>query len=144
MKIYLASPFFNPVQRSAMETVLNKLRSSGYDVFAPYEFVIPNSWSISNKQWASLIFAEDVKQIDAADVVVAINFGMDSDSGTAWEAGYAYAKNKPVYNCCFKENINSLMMVGVSVGNFYIEDIISADVFNLENYKGRFINEEQK
>jgi Nucleoside 2-deoxyribosyltransferase len=143
-KIYLASPFFDETQRKNMETVLWKLRSSGYSVFAPYEFVIPDSWSISNKKWGKMIFNGDVEEIDKCDIVVAINYGMDSDSGTAWETGYAYAKGKPVYNVCFKDTVNSLMMINGAKGTLYIEDVISKDVLNLEDYKDKYINEEQK
>ena len=38
----------------------------------------------------------DRAAIDACDVVVALLDGMQVDDGTAWEIGYAYARNKPV------------------------------------------------
>jgi nucleoside 2-deoxyribosyltransferase len=34
--------------------------------------------------------------VDSSDIVVAVLDGVDVDSGTAWEIGYAYAKGKPV------------------------------------------------
>lgn len=34
--------------------------------------------------------------MDNSDIVVAVLDGVDVDSGTAWEIGYAYAKEKPV------------------------------------------------
>jgi nucleoside 2-deoxyribosyltransferase len=34
--------------------------------------------------------------LNSSDIVVAVLDGVDVDSGTAWEIGYAYAKGKPV------------------------------------------------
>ncbi|MDD3246425.1 MAG: nucleoside 2-deoxyribosyltransferase, partial [Methanosarcina sp.] len=42
------------------------------------------------------IFRKCVEGVDTSDLVVAILDGVDVDSGTAWEIGYAYAKGKPV------------------------------------------------
>ena len=42
------------------------------------------------------IFMKCVEGVDASDLVVAVLDGVDVDSGTAWEIGYAYAKGKPV------------------------------------------------
>ena len=44
---------------------------------------------------AAGIFSTDVGGLDWADAVVAIMDGLDPDSGTAWECGYAYRK-KPL------------------------------------------------
>lgn len=46
--------------------------------------------------WEAEVFKLDVAGINQAEVVVACMDGPDVDSGTAWEVGYAYAKNKPV------------------------------------------------
>lgn len=37
------------------------------------------------------IFSKNVATIDETDMVVAVLDGVDVDSGTAWEIGYAYA-----------------------------------------------------
>ncbi len=42
------------------------------------------------------VFETCVKGIERAEIVLAILDGADADSGTCWEAGYAYAKGKPV------------------------------------------------
>lgn len=41
------------------------------------------------------IFSADLAGLDGADVLVAIMEGLDADSGTAWECGYAFGK-KPI------------------------------------------------
>jgi len=43
------------------------------------------------------IFSKNVAAIDKADILVAVLDGVDVDSGTAWEIGYAHALDKPVY-----------------------------------------------
>ena len=77
------------------------------------EHTIPNAWEISNQKWAKAVFKEDVRAIDECDTVIVLNWGMYSDSGTAWECGYAYAKGKTVINLLMPtaNNEYSLMMV---------------------------------
>jgi len=48
------------------------------------------------RHWSIETFRNDVKYIDWAEAVVTIYHGNYSDSGTAWELGYAYGTNKPV------------------------------------------------
>lgn len=57
-----------------------------------------------------------MRALDEVDVVYVLNFGMYSDSGTAWEAGYAYAKGKAVINILVnpEKDIYSLMMLNAA------------------------------
>jgi nucleoside 2-deoxyribosyltransferase len=110
MKIYLASPFFTELQKDLMKRVLEKMRNEGHEVYAPYEHTIENAWDKTNKDWGREVFFEDINAIQQCDEVWAINFGMDSDSGTAWECGYAYGIKKTVRVLCVK-TINSLMVL---------------------------------
>ena len=45
------------------------------------------------------------------DAVVLLYGGMYSDSGTAWECGYAYATGKKVIVCCYNIEQTNLMIV---------------------------------
>lgn len=112
-KIYLASPFFNAHECYYYHRAIEVLRSAGYEVYVPQEHEIPNGWDMPNAEWARRVFAEDVDAIHSCDVVMVLNFGMYSDSGTAWEAGYAYALKLPtVQVLCGGENATySLMMM---------------------------------
>jgi len=112
-KIYLASPFFNEAELEVYRRVITALRAEGYQVYVPQEHTIENAWSLSNEDWAQQVFVEDCYAIDGCDVVMVLNFGMYSDSGTAWEAGYAFAKGKTVVQVlCGGENATySLMMM---------------------------------
>lgn len=113
MKIYLASPFFNEAELEVYRRVIIELRAEGYQVYVPQEHTIEDAWSLSNEDWASQVFIADLHAIDESDVVMVLNFGMYSDSGTAWEAGYAFAKGKTVVQVlCGGENATySLMMM---------------------------------
>ena len=113
MKIYLASPFFNINEILMYECAIENLRAKGYDVYVPREHTIEGAWQMPNKTWAVYVFDEDVRAIDECDVVLVMNHGMYSDSGTAWEAGYAMAKDKRVVQVlCGEPNTTySLMMI---------------------------------
>ena len=112
MKVYLASPFFNERENEVYESVIKSLRNDRHDVFVPKEHTIPNGWEMSNAVWAENVFAVDILGIQKCDVVVVLNFGMYSDSGTAWECGYAYALGKKVINVlCEDDYPYSLMML---------------------------------
>ena len=80
------------------------------------EHTIPNAWEMSNPDWAKAVFEEDIKALDSCDTVVVLNWGMYSDSGTAWECGYAYAKQKEVITLLMpsREKEYSLMMINGS------------------------------
>ena len=113
MKIYLASPFFNPTELAVYHNVIGDLRSNdAHSVYVPQEHEIPNAWDLSNQDWARQVFCADIEAIEDCDVVMVLNFGMYSDSGTAWEAGYAMGLGKMVVQVlCGDENtVYSLMM----------------------------------
>ena len=87
MKLYFAGPLFSSAERSWNAELTAALRDAGHEVFLPQE-------QEPGKD-APRIFSTDVGGIDWADALVAIMDGLDPDSGTAWECGYAFGK-KPV------------------------------------------------
>lgn len=112
-KIYLASPFFNEEEIKVYDEVIELLRmKKNVDVFVPREHEIPNAWDMDNHKWAEAVFSVDLVALQRADIVVVLNFGMYSDSGTAWECGYAYGTGKKVLNilCGEYDGDYSLMM----------------------------------
>ena len=113
MKIYLASPFFSTEEVAIYRQVIQDLRTAGHEVYAPQEHTIEGAWEMSNAQWAELVYLTDIEAIRQSEMVMILNFGMYSDSGTAWEAGYAYAMEKrTVHVLCGGENATySLMML---------------------------------
>ena len=113
MKIYLASPWFKDNERVMYRQILDKMRLQGHEVYAPIEHEIEDAWEKSNEQWAREVFSTDIQAIRDCDEVWVLNFGMYSDSGTAWECGFAYGIGKTVrqlvYN--FGTQVFSLMMI---------------------------------
>ena len=133
VKAYLAAPFFKEDELEVYHKVISFLREvEKYDLYVPMEHTIPNAWDMSNAEWAKAVFDEDVKAIDEAEYVFVINFGMYSDSGTAWEAGYAYAKGKKVVMITpnfHAEKDYSLMMMNACC---YAFDPITKKEINLD------------
>ena len=111
MKIYLASPLFTEFERENVKAVASYLRAKGHSVYVPMEHSIENAWDYSNADWARMVFEEDVKAIRECDEVHCIYYGLYSDSGTAWECGFAYALGKPVELIDQSNNEVSLMVV---------------------------------
>jgi len=97
MKIYMAGPLFSTAELVFNTELASVLRGRGHDVFLPQEHE-------QRKDMPATIFESDLKGLDWADVVVACLDGPDPDSGTCWELGYAYGKNKPsvVYRTDFR------------------------------------------
>ena len=122
-KIYLAGPFFKEKERKFVEQLAVILRSNGDEVYVPMENKIENGENLPNNEWARKVFEQDIKAIDECDRVIAVYSSLYSDTGTAWECGYAYAKGKEVFiNICEEEsdsngtikNIKSLMVINGS------------------------------
>lgn len=98
--IYLAGPFFNDKQRAHISHAESILRKQGLMVFSPREHTIPDGENMANHLWGKAVFQMDVEAIDCCDLVVAVYDGMYSDTGTAWEIGYAYARDIPIVLVC--------------------------------------------
>ena len=95
MKIYLAGPFFNEAEIQNIEYAEHVLTARGVEIFSPMRHEV-RSEEPGSTAWARKIFEMDRKAILEADVMVAMYYGNYSDSGTAWECGYACALGKPV------------------------------------------------
>jgi nucleoside 2-deoxyribosyltransferase len=89
VKLYLAGPLFTSAEIAFNAQLAVELRAMQLDVLLPQE----NEFLCKRP---SEIFAADVKQIEDASIVVANMSGPDPDSGTCWEVGYAYAKQKQI------------------------------------------------
>ena len=121
MKIYLASPLFTEHERNEVKRYAKMFREQGNEVYVPMEHQIENAWDMPNYVWAKKVFDEDVRAIDNCDTIFVLYYGLYSDSGTAWEQGYAYAKGKEVIviNCGCKEA--SLMVVNGQTTPYYAQ-----------------------
>lgn len=96
--IYIAGPFFNLEERTKLLHMIDLVKEAYPDeeLFIPMEHFVPDGENMPNYQWAEEVFKLDVEALNKADRVIALYLGHYSDTGTAWEIGYAYAKGIPV------------------------------------------------
>ncbi len=92
MKVYIASPFFNPKQVDQVEYIKTTLSKLGYEYFSPKDYFVldPNATAEDRKR----IFDVNVEKIKWADFVLCNTEA--KDLGTIWEAGFSYGIGKPV------------------------------------------------
>lgn len=101
-KIYIASPFFDEegIERGYVEEVEQILEGMGLQYFSPMRSdqnaTGKENKAIGSRHWSIETFTQDIKMVNWCDVIVGIYHGNYSDSGTAFELGYAYGINKPV------------------------------------------------
>ncbi len=93
--IYIAAPLFTHAELEYNRKLKDMLLNNGFSVFLPQEDA-EDAAQERERQNQEYIFMRCVEGVDTSDLVVAVLDGVDVDSGTAWEAGYAYAKGKPV------------------------------------------------
>ena len=97
-KIYLASGWFNPVQDAEL-TQLEKIfddRAEHFELASPRRIFIcpPNA----PKEVQDETFEGNLHHIKTADFLL-VNT-RDKDIGTIWEAGYAFAFDRPIVYFC--------------------------------------------
>lgn len=132
MKIYLASPFFQEEELKVVQEAERILRNRGFELFSPREHEVRGV--PFTPQWSKDTFENDRKFIDWADAVVMLYHGAYSDSGTAWECGYAYAKGKPVVVVQLSEKSNLMVHEGCRA-NVTLDELNTYD-FNTLPPKG--------
>jgi nucleoside 2-deoxyribosyltransferase len=93
-RIYLAAPLFSEAERRYNAYVRDLLLQAGYDIYLPQEQ--GKDARHRTKEEDHIIFVRHKQALDHAQAVIAVCDGPDTDSGTAWEAGYACAKEIPL------------------------------------------------
>lgn len=103
------------------------------------EHTVDNAYRLPNNVWAKAVFDEDIRALEECDTVVVCYDGLYSDSGTAWEAGYAYAKDKKIFVLC-EEDVSdtSLMVINGSYCSMKIGELDKYDFGKMEKklYEG--------
>lgn len=94
IKIYVAGPFFTIKERSILDRVISFLKTEfkNSELFIPMEHFIPDGETMNNNEWAKAVYQMDISALEQADLVIACYLGHYSDTGTAFEIGYAIAK----------------------------------------------------
>lgn len=138
MKIYLASPFFNEKELENVKLAEKILTERGFSLFSPRLNEVRTDENTQRSCWSKETFMNDKKFIDWADVVVMLYYGGYSDSGTAWECGYAYGTNTPVVVVQLGEDSNLMVHEGCH-SNITLEELKTYDFEMLPTkpYKGK-------
>lgn len=128
-KAYLAAPFFTEKEKEIYKKIIEYLRDGGeFDLYVPQEHEIEGGWNMDNFKWGFQVFQADRRAIDESEIVFVVNYGMYSDSGTAWECGYAYAKGKTVVQFLVNDTKEfSLMMMNGAHSSSVITHSIDLD-----------------
>lgn len=138
MKIYLASPFFNEKELENVKIAEKILTERGFSLFTPRLNEVRTDENTQQSWWSKETFMNDKKFIDWADVVVMLYYGGYSDSGTAWECGYAYGTNTPVVVVQLGEDSNLMVHEGCH-SNITLKELKTYDFEMLpaKPYKGK-------
>lgn len=98
MKVYIAGPFFTEQERDALRHMICLYREANPEdeLFIPMEHSIANGEDMPNEVWAKKVFDMDVQAIRDCDVVLVMYTGHYSDTGTAWELGFAHGLRIPI------------------------------------------------
>lgn len=138
MKIYLASPFFNEKELENVKLAEKILIERGFSLFSPRLNEVRTDENTQQSWWSKETFMNDKKFIDWADVVVMLYYGGYSDSGTAWECGYAYGTNTPVVVVQLGEDSNLMVHEGCH-SNITLEELKTYDfeMLHVKPYKGK-------
>lgn len=89
MKVYFASPWFNPDQAEREERVKGRLRELGFNVWSPKDNCVCSP--IADEEMRQKVFGDNMHNIVTCDILFAITDG--KDMGTIWEAGFANGIN---------------------------------------------------
>lgn len=94
--VYLAGPLFSQAERMWNRAFARALEAAlpGLTVALPQDYK-PHS-RYNDRRHFGEVYKLCVKGLDDCNAVVAVLDGPDSDSGTAWEVGYAAAKQLPI------------------------------------------------
>lgn len=115
--VYLAAPLWTAKQKERITSLAEVLRREGYSVFVPMEHEIDNAWDMPQHEWSKKVFDTDIEAIRNSAAVVAIYNGLYSDSGTAFEIGYAHALGKDIYVVPYLETKEVSLMIKNAVKN---------------------------
>lgn len=131
--VYLAGPFFseNQIKKAKMvEKALDNNDTISY-YFSPRTKQNFDGMTEFTPEWAKAIFKNDIKEVEKANIVVAIVDldGQDTDSGTAMEIGYAHALGKEIFLINFEQHDMMVNLMLTECAHAYF-----TDAEQLQNY----------
>jgi len=130
-KIYLAGGWFSPEQEEEHTRIYNLIKDE-YEVFNPKLASLVKPDSTQDKMTQT--FLGNLDAIQNADIVLVITDR--KDMGTIWEAGYAYANQKPIVYYAETLGNRSFNLMLAKTGCVAINEIqLLFELSNKDNYK---------
>lgn len=130
-KIYLAGGWFSPEQEEEHTRIYNLIKDE-YDVFNPKLASLVKPGSTQDSMTQTLLGNLDA--IQNADIVLVITDR--KDMGTIWEAGYAYANQKPIVYYAETLGNRSFNLMLAKTGSVAVNMIqLLFELSNDDNYK---------
>jgi len=90
-KIYIAGALFSPFERANLEKIDSLCKELEFTTYLPHK---DGGLFVREGNNSSSFFIADRDNIDTSKIIIAILNGTDIDSGTSWEIGYGYSKQK--------------------------------------------------
>jgi nucleoside 2-deoxyribosyltransferase len=90
MRAYIAAPWFTPEQMNLLELVKDTIVQLDVDIFSPKD---ENMYTPGETSAIDVLLG-NCNAIESSDLIVVITNG--KDVGTMWEAGYAFAIDRPI------------------------------------------------
>lgn len=90
MRAYIAAPWFTPEQMNLLELVKDTVVQLDIDIFSPKD---ENMYTPGETSAIDVLLG-NCNAIESSDLIVVITNG--KDVGTMWEAGYAFAIDRPI------------------------------------------------
>ena len=91
--VYIAGPLFTEGERRILEDIDKFFQQVNFRTYLPHRDAgLFTREGDSSRRF----FNNDLEKLQEADFIIAVLNGVDVDSGTSWEIGYAFAHKKPV------------------------------------------------
>jgi nucleoside 2-deoxyribosyltransferase len=92
MKVYIAGKLWEESDRAKLEKIDKICKELNLDTYLPHR----DMGVYTDKDDPKKFFKRDKEEIDICNFMIALIDWQGISSGTAWEIGYAHAKNIPV------------------------------------------------
>lgn len=107
--VFVSGPIFSEGEMWFIKQVVSAIEHLGFKAIWAFmeERELIEKEELAGKEWTGKVYAFITERIDKSDFVVAILDGVDVDSGTAWEVGYAVGKGKKIIGIKTDERVYS-------------------------------------
>jgi nucleoside 2-deoxyribosyltransferase len=92
-KVYIGGALFSPSERINLESIDSLCKELEFLTYLPHK---DGGLFIRDDNNSASFFIADRDNLDTSEIIIAVLNGTDIDSGTSWEIGYAYSKQKTV------------------------------------------------